>query len=87
MDNLPQGLRNNENNLPQQTSIPTPAPYVTESNGMVYYYDPNVYYYYYPTHTTKDTNDNPVKSSFVPQPTTSVQENNGVYYYYPIYYQ
>jgi hypothetical protein len=91
MDNLPQGLRNNENNLLQQTSIqPAPAPYVTESNGMVYYYDPNMYYYYYPTHTTselKDTNDNSVKSSsFVPQPTTNVQENNGVYYYYPIYY-
>jgi hypothetical protein len=100
MDNLPQGLRNNlssENNLPPLTSIP-PAPYVaesnpyvTESNGMVYYYDPNMYYYYYPTHTTpelKDTNDNSVKSSsFVSQPSTTVQENDGVYYYYPVYYQ
>src|SRR6266498_6056208 len=87
MDNLPQGLRNNllsENNLPQPTSIP-PAPYVTEnnpygteSNGMVYYYDPNMYYYYYPTHTTpelKDTNDNSVKSSsFVSQHPTTAQE-------------
>lgn len=105
MDNLPQGLRNNlsENNLPPLTSIP-PAPYVaesnpygTESNGMVYYYDPydpNMYYYYYPTHTTtelKDTNDNSVKSSsFVSQSSTGVQENDGVYYYYPdypVYYQ
>ncbi|GBC04937.1 hypothetical protein RclHR1_05960005 [Rhizophagus clarus] len=98
--NLPQGLRNNllsENNLPPLTSVP-PAPYVaesnpyvTESNGMVYYYDPNMYYYYYPTHTTpelKDTNDNSVKSSsFVSQPSTTVQENDGVYYYYPVYYQ
>lgn len=103
MDNLPQGLRNNlsENNLPPLTSIP-PAPYVaesnpsnpygTESNGMVYYYDPNMYYYYYPTHTTtelKDTNDNnSVKSSsFVSQSSSAVQENDGVYYYYPVYYQ
>src|SRR2546430_2322883 len=56
-DNLPQGLLSSENNLPQSTSIPSiptpapaPAPYVTESNGMVYYHDPNMYYYYYPTH-------------------------------------
>lgn len=99
MDNLPQGLRNNlsENNLPPLTSIPPASyvaesnPYVTESNGMVYYYDPNMYYYYYPTQTTtelKDTNDNSVKSSsFVSQSSTGVQENDGVYYYYPVYYQ
>ncbi|CAB4429723.1 unnamed protein product [Rhizophagus irregularis] len=88
MDNLPQGLRNNlsENNLPPLTSIPPASyvaesnPYVTESNGMVYYYDPNMYYYYYPTQTTtelKDTNDNSVKSSsFVSQSSTGVQEND-----------
>lgn len=99
MDNLPQGLRNNqsENNLPPLTSIPPASyvaesnPYVTESNGMVYYYDPNMYYYYYPTQTTtelKDTNDNSGKSSsFVSQSSTGVQENDGVYYYYPVYYQ
>ncbi|RIA95297.1 hypothetical protein C1645_495269 [Glomus cerebriforme] len=98
MDNVSQGLSNNllsENNLPQSTSIPpVPVPYGTESNGMVYYYDPNMYYYYYPgAHTTpelKDTNDNSVKpSSFIPQPSTTVPENDSVYYYYhhPVYYQ
>ncbi|CAG8689889.1 19664_t:CDS:2 [Dentiscutata erythropus] len=84
------------NNLMENNSGIAVAPPATqfESNGMVYYYDPNMYhqphqphqpYYYYPPVETKDGND---KTSYIPQPPPpgNAVLDNGVYYYYPVYY-
>ncbi|CAG8674409.1 20868_t:CDS:2 [Cetraspora pellucida] len=75
------------NNLMENNSgIAVAPPTQVESNGMVYYYDPNMYqpYYYYPSVETKDGND---KAPFIPQPPANAVLDNGVYYYYPVYYQ
>ncbi|CAG8448285.1 9329_t:CDS:2 [Dentiscutata heterogama] len=78
------------NNLMENNSGIAVAPPATqfESNGMVYYYDPNMYhqpYYYYPPVETKDGND---KASYIPHPpVANAVLDNGVYYYYPVYYQ
>ncbi|CAG8767830.1 24240_t:CDS:2, partial [Racocetra persica] len=75
------------NNLMENNSGIAVSPTQFESNGMVYYYDPNVYqqpYYYYPSVETKDGND---KAPYIPQPPPNAVLDNGVYYYYPVYYQ
>ncbi|RIB17931.1 hypothetical protein C2G38_2185997 [Gigaspora rosea] len=86
----------NNNLMENNSGIAVAPPTQFESNGMVYYYDPNMYhqpqpqpqpqpYYYYPPVETKDGND---KASYIPQPpVANAVLDNGVYYYYPVYYQ
>lgn len=71
-----------ENNIQIETP-PTTAPFAAETNGMVYYYDPNVYYVYGNENATKPTY---VTQPHPPPPPTNAHERNGVYYFYPQYY-
>ncbi|CAG8445343.1 7536_t:CDS:2 [Diversispora eburnea] len=75
-----------ENNLPIETP-PSTNSFAAESNGMVYYYDPNVYYVYGNENATKPTFVTQPPPTIVTQPPpTNAHERNGVYYFYPQYY-